>query len=129
MALRGLFVKWAQRAGWLLVTGVAAASAFGVYQTLPSGRGYPILGIAIGVGGFVHLLGDMLTDHGCPLFWPIPTGRHKLWRNVGVPDIMAVKVGGKVEVMVLRTAFAVITVAASGWLLWPNLADQFGISS
>ena len=125
MALRGLFVKWANRAGWFIVTGVAAASAFGVYQTLPGGRGYPVLGIAMGVGGFVHLLGDMLTDHGCPLFWPLPLGKRKLWRNIGVPDIMAVRVGSKVEVLGLRTAFTVISLASAAWLLWPSVLNQF----
>ncbi len=74
MALRGLFVKWAQRAGWLIVTLVSAAAAFGAYEQLPGGRGYPVLGLAIGVGGVVHLLGDMLTRHGCPVLWPLPLG-------------------------------------------------------
>jgi membrane-bound metal-dependent hydrolase YbcI (DUF457 family) len=112
MALRGLFVKWAQRAGWVIVTIVSGAAAFGAFERLPGGRGYPVLGVAIGVGGVVHLLGDMLTSHGCPLLWPLPLGR-RMWRCVGVPDGVSVKVGGKVEVYVLRTAFAVVTVAAA----------------
>jgi membrane-bound metal-dependent hydrolase YbcI (DUF457 family) len=116
MALRGLFVKWAQRAGWVIVTLVSAAAAFGAFERLPGGRGYPVLGVAIGVGGVVHLLGDMLTSHGCPLLWPLPLGR-RMWRCIGVPDEMSVKVGGKVEVYVLRTGFVVATVAAAFALL------------
>src|SRR5204862_6159272 len=72
MALRGLFEKWARRAGWLIVTLVAAGATSGAYALLPGNRGYPVLGVAIGVGGIVHLLGDMVTSHGCPILWPIP---------------------------------------------------------
>jgi membrane-bound metal-dependent hydrolase YbcI (DUF457 family) len=126
MALRGLFVKWAQRAGWVIVTITAAAAAFGAFQRLPGDRGYPVLGLAIGVGGVVHLLGDMLTSHGCPILWPLPLRRRR-WYCVGVPDAISVKVGGKVEVYVLRTAFTVATLAASGFLLVPTLMRRFNI--
>ena len=126
LALRGLFVRWAERAGWLIVTIASAAAAFGVFERLPDGRGYPILGLAIGVGGIVHLLGDMLTRHGCPLFWPLPLGR-RMWRCVGLPDAVAVKVGGKVEVYVLRTAFTLVTLAAVGLLVVPVLMRRFNI--
>jgi membrane-bound metal-dependent hydrolase YbcI (DUF457 family) len=111
MALRGLFEKWARRAGWVIVTLVAAGATYGAYQLLPGNRGYPVLGIALGVGGIVHLLGDMVTSHGCPVLWPIPTGR-RMWRCIGLPDAIAVTVGGKVEVFVLRTAFFLIALAA-----------------
>lgn len=128
MTLRGLFVSWSHRAGWLIVTLVAAAAAFGAYERLPSERGYPILGIAIGFGGIVHLLGDLLTDRGCPLLWPIPTGRHKRWRAFGVPDAIALEVGGKVEVVVVRGAFVLIALATGGWLVASALAQRLGIS-
>ena len=127
MALRGLFEKWAKRAGWIVVTLSAAAAAFWVHQNLPGGRGYPALGVAIGVGGIVHLLGDLLTDRGCPLFWPVPIGRRKLWRTIGVPDAVAVKVGGKVEVLVLRTLFTAIAVISGFSLLGPALLRRFDI--
>lgn len=128
MALRGLFEKWAKRAGWLVVTLASAVAAFGVYQTLPGGRGYPSLGIAIGVGGIVHLLGDLLTDHGCPLFWPLPIRKKKLWYCVGVPDSIAVKVGSKVEVVALRTTFATIAIIAGAILLAPSFLQELGIT-
>ena len=124
MALRGLFVKWAQRAGWLIVTLVSAAAAFGAYERLPGGRGYPVLGLAIGVGGVVHLLGDMLTRHGCPVLWPLPLGGRR-WRCVGVPDSVSVTVGGKIEVYVLRTSFALATLAAIAYLLAPGLLHRY----
>jgi membrane-bound metal-dependent hydrolase YbcI (DUF457 family) len=127
MALRGLFETWARRAGWVIVTIVAAAAAFGAFERLPDNRGYPVLGLAIGVGGVVHLLGDMLTRHGCPFFWPLPL-RQRMWRCIGIPDEISVKVGGKVEVYVLRTAFAIVTLAAGGLLLAPTLMRRFDIT-
>lgn len=127
MMLRGLFVKWAHRAGWVIVTLVSAAAAFGTYQRLPSDRGYPILGLAIGVGGLIHLLGDLLTDRGCPLFWPIPTAKGKRWRAIGVPNSIAIKVGGSVEVLVLRTAFTVIALGTGGLMLARPIMRRFNV--
>ena len=43
----------------------------------------------------------------------------------GVPDAVSVKVGGKVEVYVLRTAFALATLAAVGYLLAPVLLHLY----
>jgi membrane-bound metal-dependent hydrolase YbcI (DUF457 family) len=126
MALRGLFEKWAKRAGWVIVTLVAAGATFGAYELLPSGRGYPVLGIALGVGGVVHLLGDMLTSHGCPVLWPIPTGR-KMWRCIGVPHAIAVTVGGKVEVFVLRTLFFLVALGAGAGLFAKPLLRRYDI--
>jgi membrane-bound metal-dependent hydrolase YbcI (DUF457 family) len=126
MALRGLFVKWAKRAGWVIVTLVAAAGTAGAYLTLPAGRGYPVLGVALGVGGIVHLLGDMLTPHGCPIFWPFPIGR-RMWRCIGVPDPISVEVGGKVEVFVLRTVFFLVGAAAGVGLLARPLLRRYNI--
>ena len=126
MALRGLFEKWARRAGWLIVTLVAAGATFWAYHLLPGDRGYPVLGIALGIGGLVHLLGDMVTSHGCPVLWPIPTGR-RMWRNIGVPDAIAVTVGGKVEVFVLRTAFALVALAAGAELFARPLLHRYDL--
>jgi membrane-bound metal-dependent hydrolase YbcI (DUF457 family) len=126
MALRGMFEKWAHRAGWLIVTLVALAATFGAYERLPAGRGYPVLGLAIGVGGFVHLLGDMLTSHGCPVFWPLPLGR-RMWRCIGLPDSFSVKVGGKVEVYVLRTAFWLVSALAGAALVARPVMERFNI--
>jgi membrane-bound metal-dependent hydrolase YbcI (DUF457 family) len=126
MALRGTFERWAHRAGWLIVTLVSAAATFGAYERLPAGRGYPILGVAIGVGCLVHILGDMLTSHGCPVFWPLPVGR-RMWRCVGLPDSFSVKVGGKVEVYLLRFAFTLVSLLAGVAMVARPLMQRFNI--
>ncbi len=126
MALRGLFVRWSHRAGFVIVTISAGAAAYWAFERLPGDRGYPVLGIALGVGGVVHLLGDMLTPHGCPALWPIPLGR-RMWRPIGIPDRISVAVGGRFEVYGLRTAFVVISFAAGFALLAPQLLARYNL--
>jgi membrane-bound metal-dependent hydrolase YbcI (DUF457 family) len=124
LALRGLFEKWAERAGWVIVTLLSAGAAVFTSANLPAGRGYPMLGLAVGVGCFVHLLGDIITHAGVPILWPIPTG-HRMWRMVGIPNVIAVEVGGAVEVFVLRGLFAVVALLAAAGLAAPSLLARF----
>jgi membrane-bound metal-dependent hydrolase YbcI (DUF457 family) len=86
-----------------------------------------MLGVALGVGGIVHLFGDMLTSHGCPILWPIPTGR-RMWRYIGVPDAIATKVGGRVEVFVWRTVFVLIALVAAVGLFAPQLLHRYALA-
>lgn len=127
LALRGLFHRWAERAGWLIVTLASAAAAYLAYAYLPPDRGYPLLGLAVGVGCLVHLLGDIVTSAGVPIFWPIPTGR-RMWRMVGVPNAVAVDVGGRVEVLLLRGLFIVVSLVAGAALLAPELVERVTIA-
>jgi membrane-bound metal-dependent hydrolase YbcI (DUF457 family) len=83
-----------------------------------------MLGLAVGVGCFVHLLGDIITHAGVPILWPIPTGR-RMWRMVGIPNVIAVEVGGAVEVFVLRGLFAVVALLAAAGLAAPSLLARF----
>jgi membrane-bound metal-dependent hydrolase YbcI (DUF457 family) len=108
------------------ITIVSAAAAYGTYLYLPTGRGYPLLGVAVGVGCFVHLLGDIITRAGVPIMWPIPTGR-RMWRMIGVPNVLAVSVGGWVERILLRGAFALISLAAAIGLVGPAILEKFNI--
>lgn len=127
LALRGLFGKWSAKAGWIIVTALSAGAAYWTYLKLPDDhRGYPLLGVAVGVGGIVHLLGDMITSHGVPVFWPIPLGG-KTWYNVGVPNAMAVTVGGKVETIGLRLLFLLAALAGAAGLAGPTVMERFNL--
>jgi len=126
LAVRGLFHKVALHRGWIAITLLSAAAAYGAYVYLPAERGYPMLGVAVGVGCVVHLLGDLITHAGVPILWPIPTGR-RMWRMIGVPNALAVPVGGKVETVLLRGAFMVVSVAATVALVGTALLEKFDI--
>jgi membrane-bound metal-dependent hydrolase YbcI (DUF457 family) len=122
LALRGLFHTVAQKLGWIPITLISAAAAYGTWLYLPADRGYPLLGIAVGVGCVVHLLGDIITHAGVPILWPLPTGR-RLWRMIGLPDAVALKTGGPVETRLLRGAFTVISLAAIAGLAAPTVVE------
>nr|MDT0659702.1 metal-dependent hydrolase [Micromonospora sp. DSM 115978] len=126
LALRGLFDEWAKRAGWVIVTLVSAGAAYFTFLTLPGDRGYPMLGLAVGVGSFVHILGDMITRNGVPILWPIPIKR-RMWTMISVPDAIAIKAGGRVEIVVLRVVFTVVSLLAAAGLLAPSLLRRFNI--
>lgn len=125
LALRGVFHHWAERHGWILISLLCAGAAYGAYRYLPAERGYPLLGVAVGVGCVIHLLGDIITRDGIPILWPIPTGR-RMWRMIGVPNAIAIKVGGKMETA-LRGAFVVISIAAALAIAGPTLMEKFDI--
>ncbi|MFI5933635.1 metal-dependent hydrolase [Actinoplanes sp. NPDC051494] len=126
LALRGLFDEWAERAGWVIITITSGVIAWFTAANLPGDRGYPMLGFAVAVGCVVHLLGDMITKAGVPILWPIPINR-RMWRMIGVPDVMAVKVGGKTETVVLRTIFTVISVLAIAGMFAPHVMHQLNL--
>jgi membrane-bound metal-dependent hydrolase YbcI (DUF457 family) len=123
MALRGLFHTFAEKAGWIIISVLSAAAAYATYLYLPAGRGYPLLGVAVGVGCIVHLLGDIVTSAGVPILWPLPTGR-RLWRMIGVPNLFAVSVGGRVETVLLRGMFTLVSLAAVGALAYPAVIER-----
>lgn len=126
LALRGLFDDWAERAGWVIVTLASLAAAWFTFLTLPGDRGYPMIGLAVGVGCFVHILGDMITRAGVPILWPIPLKR-RMWTMVSLPDSIALRAGGKAEVVVVRTVLTAIAVLSAVGLVAPSVLQRFDI--
>ncbi|MGW4945845.1 metal-dependent hydrolase [Actinoplanes sp. NPDC004185] len=128
LALRGLFDEWAERAGWVIVTLASGVIAWFTAANLPGDRGYPMLGFAVGVGCVVHLLGDMITKNGVPILWPIPMGR-RMWRMIGVPNGIAIKVGGRGEVLVLRTLFTLIAILSVCGMFAPHVLQRLDLDA
>ncbi|GLY93706.1 membrane protein [Actinoplanes sp. NBRC 103695] len=128
LALRGLFDKWAERAGWLIVTLTSAAVAFMAASQLDADRGYPLLGTAVGVGCVVHLIGDMITRSGVPLLWPIPLGA-RMWRMIGIPDGIAIRAGGPGEIFVLRGLFTIVSLLALLAMFFPGVFSSIHLDA
>ena len=82
-----------------------------------------MIGFAVGVGCFVHLMGDIITRAGVPILWPIPTGK-RMWRMIGLPDAISIEAGSKIETQVLSVAFTLISLAAGAGLLSPALLES-----
>lgn len=123
LALRGLFDRWAERAGWVIVTLTSAAAAWYTFVNLPGDRGYPMIGLAVGVGCFVHILGDMVTKAGVPILWPIPIQR-RMWKMIGLPNNIALRAGSKTEVVVVRSVFTVVAVLSAIGLVAPSVFER-----
>lgn len=82
----------------------------------------PLDGLPVVVAGgcLVHLLGDLPTDRGLPVLWPLP-GR------VRFPKALTFKVGGRFERKGLFPGLVVALVGVLGWGigLWAFLWDTF----
>lgn len=71
---------------------------------------YQWLAIVVGVGVFVHILGDTITKMGTPLLWPIKISG-KRWYDVSLPAAIRITAGGTVENAILIPAFTIIAIA------------------
>ncbi|GAA1502949.1 hypothetical protein GCM10009677_38380 [Sphaerisporangium rubeum] len=67
------------------------------------GVGYMWLGLAVAVGCLAHVVGDCLTERGCPVLWPL---KHK-WL---LPWNMGLKTGRRFEVKILGPVLSVVVV-------------------
>jgi membrane-bound metal-dependent hydrolase YbcI (DUF457 family) len=109
MGIRGLLANQAKSSGWVITTALAALAAYVAANELPDNRGYPLVGLAVGVGCLVHTLGDMITRAGCPVVWPVPI-RGERWYEIGLPDSIALRAGGAVEKAVVVPIFIAIAI-------------------
>ncbi|WP_026922489.1 metal-dependent hydrolase [Glycomyces arizonensis] len=109
LAVRGLLPSAVNKKGWIVTTAVALAGAYGMYRLLPPDRSYWIVGLAMGIGCFIHILGDMITKMGSPLLFPIPIKKRR-WADLGLPNNIALRAGGKAENRILLPVLTFIVV-------------------
>jgi membrane-bound metal-dependent hydrolase YbcI (DUF457 family) len=74
--------------------------------------GYAWLGVAVAVGCLIHVVGDCLTERGCPVLWPM-AARWVLPYKIGI------KTGKKFEQKILAPALSVAIVGLLFWRLAP----------
>jgi len=86
---------------WGVVVLLAGAGTVLMYRWIPSAPQW--LPWSVGIGALTHLVGDCLTERGCPLLWPIPI-------RFEIPIIK--RTGDKLETWFLAPAFAVGAVIA-----------------
>ena len=82
---------------WLI--GVALAAIITLYA--PGQWDWFVVCFTLGYG--IHLLGDLLTDRGLPLFWPFLPRPPRAWSRVPLLDALW-STGGSVAVPVLGNA-------------------------
>ncbi len=116
-AVRGLFDDWVAKAGWLLTTFASALAAGLAYWWLPTGRASPLLAVALGFGALVHLAGDSCTEEGCPLLAPLVRVRGRRWYRFGLPKVLRMRTGGRVEAF-WGWLFTAAGFAGASWLVF-----------
>lgn len=101
-------------------------SALALIAILPWSIGYPALwAMACTVGALAHILGDCCTEHGCPVFWPIPI-RGARWRRFGIPVWFRFKTGKWVEKSVISPMLVVVTSVVLAWQV-PGVPNIVGV--
>jgi len=85
-----------------IVNVVLTAGLFVAFMLL--GVGYMWLGFAIAAGCLAHVIGDCLTERGCPVLWPIKTR----WL---LPFDIGIKTGKTFEQKILAPALSVSVIA------------------
>ncbi|NNH69169.1 metal-dependent hydrolase [Nocardia uniformis] len=94
---------------WGTVVILAASGTFAIDHWISDKPAW--LPFSVGLGALAHLIGDCLTERGCPLLWPLKT-------RTRFPIID--RTGNKMETLVLVPIFALATVA----LLWYTITHQ-----
>lgn len=126
LGVRGLLHEWDHRADTFVVIAGSLIVTAECWRWVHAGEHRAQwCGLAVATGCLAHLVGDALTEDGCPILWPVPLAG-RLWYPIGPPDLLRYRTGGKVEMRLmgpLWTAVAVWTAALAlqrmhviGWL-------------
>jgi hypothetical protein len=81
----------------------------------PAAASWWWLGVPVAFGWIAHLLGDALTNSGCPILWPL-TIRGRRWHPVGTPQSLRFRAGDVWEQRLVVPAITVAGLASVGWL-------------
>lgn len=73
-----------------------------------------LIPVAIMVGCGVHMIGDMITKMGLPIFWPISKTKYRL---------ATIKAGGKIEKVVIVPLMIAGIVWSTGVMIMPGLIN------
>ncbi|MDA8320706.1 MAG: metal-dependent hydrolase [Actinomycetota bacterium] len=85
----------------------------GAAAMVVTGTGLTLVAVAVGVGCSVHVIGDMLTEEGCPLLFPLSGYRFRL-----LPGPLAFTTGTFPELWVLDPAL----LAGLGLLIYRGIS-------
>ena len=126
LAIRGLLPEWSKKSDWIVVTGAAGALAYGAWLYVPAASLGLVLGSAVTAGVATHLLGDLATKRGIPLFAPVlPLGGRRWW-NLRLPRFLSFTASGPAD-KALLTLFSILVVAQISLLASPPLLGALGL--
>ncbi|MFI6786988.1 metal-dependent hydrolase [Nonomuraea sp. NPDC050383] len=77
----------------------------GLYAVfLSQGVGYAWLGMAVALGCLIHVVGDCMTERGCPVLWPMSVKFVLPWK-------IGIKTGKKFEQKILAPVLSIAIIA------------------
>lgn len=118
LAVRGLLHTWRHHVDALLVAALSLLLTYACWRWTGSQTADAAsLGLAVMIGCTAHYLGDAITEHGCPILWPLPLGG-QTWYPVAPPKALRMTTGGKVEMVLVGPALTVAAVALSAVVLF-----------
>lgn len=82
----------------------------GAVALVVTGWGVSLVPLAVALGCATHLAGDMMTDHGCPLAWPLSM------RRAHLPEPFAFTTGTRPEAFVGVVLLAALLFVGAGWM-------------
>jgi len=131
LSLFGLFERWTKKQrkkfgliGVMLISGVLTLLTATALPAEAAGGKFWWLGLAVGGGSAVHCAGDAITRAGVPFAWPIPMGG-RLWQEIQLPSLLAIRAGGKFECAALFPVLTVLTL----WLVAYTMPASKGLAA
>ncbi|MBF8190487.1 metal-dependent hydrolase [Nonomuraea sp. K274] len=111
LALRAIGVGIpGNKAGSAMINIALTAGLYAVFLSLAVG--YAWLGLAVGLGCLIHVVGDCMTERGCPVLWPLSVKWVLPWK-------IGIKTGQKFEQKILAPVLSVAIVGLLFWRLIP----------
>lgn len=91
--------------GSIINIAVSLIASIVVLFYIPSDINYNWIAFSMTIGYFLHILGDVCTVSGAPIFWPLKI-RGKRWFNVRLP--FSIHAGGDIEKVIILPMFICI---------------------
>ncbi len=118
LAVRGIMHSWSPNRDALLIAVASLLLTIACWVWAgdqPSNAA--AFGVAVMVGCVAHLVGDAITEEGCPMLWPVPIG-WRTWHPIAPPRLLRMQTGGRVEMVLVGPALTISAVMLSAVVLY-----------
>ncbi len=122
LGIRGLLPEWSKKTDWVIVTGLSAALAYGVWNFVPESSLGLVMGSAVTVGCLTHMAGDLATKQGIPVFAPLLPFKGRRWWNLKLPRFLSIRANGPADKFLLM-GFTIAVIAQIGLVASGNMRD------
>ena len=118
LAVRGIMHTWSSSKDAILIAAASlllTAACWAWSGDQPTNAA--AFGVAVMIGCVAHFIGDAITEHGCPMLWPLPIAG-RTWYAVAPPKSMRMSTGGKFEMAIVGPGLTLVATALSAVVLY-----------